>query len=214
MSYSILKESDLRKKLQQLGIPAMGSKQIMEKRHTHWLNLWNANCDSDNPRAKRDLLKDLEAWEKSQTSNQSSTVMRKDFDGDRWSKGHNDQFKQLIAQARSRGQAKLNGAVDKGIEKSNQNDSVMDNTSELTDGLDDHETAAKQMFKLAVTQATEDSTTDDDSLYRARTPPQPSSSLGLGSSLSQSVRPSGNKAPLFQAHEEPVELDDVDMTAK
>jgi hypothetical protein len=178
----------------------------MEKRHTHWVNLWNANCDSDNPLLQRDLLKHLEVWEKSQSSNQSSAVMRKDFDGDRWSKGHNDQFKELIAKARSGGQAKLKNAVDKPPEGSIPNNPSINYVSESTDTVHDQEIPAKQMVKLVVSQGAEESTTDDDSLYRARTPPQPSSSLP------QSTQPTGKKIPMFETTKELV--NDVEMKAK
>ena len=176
----------------------------MEKRHTHWVNLWNANCDSDNPRPKRDLLKELDAWEKSQSSNQSSTVMRKDFDNVNWSKGHNDHFKDLIAQARSRGQAKLNNTIDKPSEGSDQKDSVMNDLSDETKIVDD-QGAAKQMHKLVVSQTADESTTDDDSLYRAGTPPRQSSNLSQSSTTTKGAR-------IFQTSEDTVE--DIDMTAK
>ena len=108
LSYSILNENTLRKKIGSLGIPTTGSKQMLIRRHQEWVNLWNANCDSLHPRSKKDLLHDLVIWEKSQNQvnsvgNQSgggSAVMRKDFDGAAWAASHNDDFQQLIAQAR------------------------------------------------------------------------------------------------------------------
>lgn len=108
LSYSILNENALRKKIGTLGIPTTGSKQMLIRRHQEWVNLWNANCDSSHPRSKKDLLHDLVIWEKSQNQvnnvgNQSgggSAVMRKDFDGAAWAASHSDDFQQLIAQAR------------------------------------------------------------------------------------------------------------------
>ncbi|KAK1093233.1 E3 ubiquitin-protein ligase rad18 [Friedmanniomyces endolithicus] len=66
LNYSLLKELPMRKKLEEIGIPGWGSKQLMIKRHTEWVNLWNADCDSDHPRSKRELLQDLETWERTQ----------------------------------------------------------------------------------------------------------------------------------------------------
>jgi E3 ubiquitin-protein ligase RAD18 len=66
LNYSLLKEGPMRKKMDELGLPGFGSKQLMVRRHTEWVNLWNANCDSSNPRSKRELLQDLDTWERTQ----------------------------------------------------------------------------------------------------------------------------------------------------
>ncbi|KAK0873527.1 E3 ubiquitin-protein ligase rad18 [Friedmanniomyces endolithicus] len=106
LNYSLLKELPMRKKLEEIGIPGWGSKQLMIKRHTEWVNLWNADCDSDHPRSKRDLLQDLETWERTQGGRAPSThglsngVMRKDFDGAGWASKHGDEYSRLIADAR------------------------------------------------------------------------------------------------------------------
>ncbi|KAJ5873952.1 uncharacterized protein N7529_002382 [Penicillium soppii] len=118
INYSILKENALRKKLGELGIPAWGPKQLLHKRHTEWMNLWNANCDSKIPKSKRDLLQELDIWEKTQGGLatgpspfvSSSNVMRKDFDAKGWSSSHDDDFKRLIANARRKVGAKPKSA--------------------------------------------------------------------------------------------------------
>jgi len=83
----------------------------MMRRHTEWVNLWNANCDSLRPRSKRDLLQELDVWERSQgghapnqgaVSNGGSSLMRKDFNGVGWAANHDADFKQLIASARAK----------------------------------------------------------------------------------------------------------------
>ncbi|CZT15449.1 related to postreplication repair protein RAD18 [Ramularia collo-cygni] len=103
LNYSMLTDSAMAKKLKEGGIPSWGNKKLMTSRHREWVNIWNANCDSTQPRAKRDLLHDLDIWERTQggkapTSN--SSLMRKDFDGDAHSKLHHDDFSRLIADAR------------------------------------------------------------------------------------------------------------------
>ena len=123
INYSLFKDQALRNKLKDLGIPNWGSKQLLQRRHTEWLNLWNANCDSRHPRSKRELLGDLETWERTQgghaPSNGGSNMMfisgpghtaqasandvgEKDFDKTGWSKSHEDDFKDLIRQARAK----------------------------------------------------------------------------------------------------------------
>ena len=110
INYSLLKETVLRKKLRDLGIPEWGGKPLLQKRHTEWVNLWNANCDSRTPKTKRDLLRELDTWERTQggqaptlsTLNASSSVMRKDFDSRAWSANHGDDYKRLIVNARKK----------------------------------------------------------------------------------------------------------------
>lgn len=67
------------------------------------MNLWNANCDSRDPRTKKKLLEELDVWERTQggsAPNTTNSVMKKDFDGTAWSSNHDDDFKRLIANAR------------------------------------------------------------------------------------------------------------------
>jgi E3 ubiquitin-protein ligase RAD18 len=72
------------------------------------MNLWNANCDAKVPKLKRELLRELDIWERTQggmaTASTGSTnpVMRKDFDAAAWSTSHDDDFKKLIQNAKSR----------------------------------------------------------------------------------------------------------------
>ena len=101
----MLKEGAMRKKMDELGLPGFGSKQLMVRRHTEWVNLWNANCDSSNPRSKRELLQDLDTWERTQggrapVTNQGYGIMRKDFDGDGWANKNKVDFARLIADAK------------------------------------------------------------------------------------------------------------------
>ena len=107
LNYSLLNVSKLRKKLSEIGIPSFGNKQLMERRHKEWLDLVNANCDSDKPRSKQALLKDLEVWERTQgghappVSKSDPRVRDKDFDREAWGTTHKADFKQQIANLRA-----------------------------------------------------------------------------------------------------------------
>ena len=111
LNYSILNESQLRKKLGSLGISTAGSKQLLMRRHTEWANIVNANCDSSNPRSKERLLRDLEIWERSQggggasSAQGSSSVMSKDFDKEAYKSDHKENFNELIARAKQKRRA-------------------------------------------------------------------------------------------------------------
>ncbi|OAP62597.1 hypothetical protein AYL99_01824 [Fonsecaea erecta] len=106
INYSLLNDNSLRRKLRDLGIPDYGSKDLMRRRHTEWVNLWNANCDSTHPVTKRELLRELKIWEDTlgrQLEKSSNTgFMAKDFDRERHVKTQKSNFDELIRQARSR----------------------------------------------------------------------------------------------------------------
>lgn len=109
LNYSLLKDTALRKKLSELGVPNGGPKDLLIRRHTEWVNLVNANCDSSKPKTKRELIHELESWDRTQgrqiSSNcngasSASSVMSKNFDGVAWASNHGNDFQALIAQAR------------------------------------------------------------------------------------------------------------------
>lgn len=121
--YSMLKEPQLRKKLQELGISAGGTRQMLERRHKEWVTLWNANCDALHPRRKVDLLHDLDAWERtlgtraptaSRSLQLGAQIKDKDFDGAAWAAKHDDSFKDLIASARKNNKSKTQAQAQEG----------------------------------------------------------------------------------------------------
>ncbi|KAF2129495.1 DNA repair protein rad18 [Dothidotthia symphoricarpi CBS 119687] len=107
LNYAMLKEGALRKKLQEIGIPNWGSKDLLKRRHIEWLNIYNSNCDADEGvrKGKRQLLKELEEWEHTQggrADSKESKIMRKDFDGSGYAKANKSDFDDLIARARQK----------------------------------------------------------------------------------------------------------------
>lgn len=111
LNYAMLKETALRKKLQEIGIPNWGDKTLLKRRHIEWLNIYNSNCDADGSvrKSKRQLLRELEEWEQTQggrAESRESKIMKKDFDGDSYMKSHKTEFDDLIAKARRKVAAK------------------------------------------------------------------------------------------------------------
>ena len=106
----MVKDNALRKKLGDMGISASGSRQLMERRYTEWVTLWNANCDSKIPKGKAELKRELDVWERTQGGgapmasrmNTGGNIRDKDFDGLAWSKNNDESFKQLVAEARKK----------------------------------------------------------------------------------------------------------------
>ena len=126
-----------------LGISNTGSKQLLMRRHTEWVNMVNANCDSSNPKTKDELLRDLRAWEKSQGSGNSTvqaipTVMAKDFDGAAWASNHSDEFHELIVKAR---QKRKSPAVDSSTQERGQDRPASSNPGTRTRGSPEELTA-------------------------------------------------------------------------
>ncbi|KAI1304278.1 E3 ubiquitin-protein ligase rad18 [Mortierella claussenii] len=64
LTYSVLNDKQLRKKLQELGIPSHGDKELMRKRHAEYVTIYNANCDATRPQSPAQLMKALEVWER------------------------------------------------------------------------------------------------------------------------------------------------------
>jgi len=99
IAFNIIKESALRNKLQEHGIPSRGDKRILQDRYNEWMTIWNANVDSTTPKSKKELLKELSAWE---AINRAPVVEKTKAAGwtQEWSESHKPHFNELIAQAR------------------------------------------------------------------------------------------------------------------
>ncbi|KAF2664861.1 DNA repair protein rad18 [Microthyrium microscopicum] len=105
LNYNLLTLPSLRKKLNELGIHSNGSKQLLERRHRYYVDLYNTNVDADEPRKPKDLMRDMEVWERTQggmAKSKPNEVMQKDFNRDNYSAANNNQFKDLISQARAK----------------------------------------------------------------------------------------------------------------
>ncbi|KFY17571.1 hypothetical protein V492_00552 [Pseudogymnoascus sp. VKM F-4246] len=109
LTYGLLNDTSLRKKLKELGISSTGNRQALERRHKEWLAIWNANCDAPKPRSKAELLRELDTWEKIQAGPGSSRsytlgsgglpIASKDFDSAAWSSKHGSAYRNLIEEA-------------------------------------------------------------------------------------------------------------------
>ncbi|KAF3384885.1 Postreplication repair E3 ubiquitin-protein ligase rad18 [Penicillium rolfsii] len=144
MNYSLLKDNQLRKKFRDLGIPDWGPRQLLQRRHTEWMNLWNANCDSTVPKSKKDLLRELDIWERTQggfAPTQSSlmpanTVMAKDFDAAQWSVNHETDFKRLIANARKKSDDQVRSTIPGNVQSSVSNTTEGDIAAQAASGVE------------------------------------------------------------------------------
>lgn len=140
LNYSLLNDTNLRKKLKDLGISNTGNRPALERRHREWLALWNSNCDASKPRSKAELLRELDTWEKIQagpgTSKKytlgggGSTIKTDDFDSAAWSSKHGSAYRSLIEEAgRNRRQKSSGGAT--------STSEPIDVTNDVSDGFND-----------------------------------------------------------------------------
>lgn len=109
LNYSLMKDTALRKKLSDLGIPSTGPRALLMRRHAEWVNIVNANADSSKPKTKREMLRELDIWDRSTgrsiaTSgtdlSTAGSIMSRDFDGAAWSANHKSDFDDLVSKAR------------------------------------------------------------------------------------------------------------------
>ncbi|NXI03335.1 RAD18 ligase, partial [Pachycephala philippinensis] len=62
--YNLLSERDLKKKLKEHGLSTSGTRQQLVKRHQEFVHMYNAQCDSLNPKSVEEVVKELEKNEK------------------------------------------------------------------------------------------------------------------------------------------------------
>ncbi|NXG76755.1 RAD18 ligase, partial [Baryphthengus martii] len=62
--YNLLSDRDLKKKLKEHGLSTRGTRQQLVKRHQEFVHMYNAQCDSLNPKSVAEIVKELEKNEK------------------------------------------------------------------------------------------------------------------------------------------------------
>ncbi|RPA82813.1 DNA repair protein rad18 [Ascobolus immersus RN42] len=132
LNYHTMKEKDLRKKMQELGLSTEGSKAVLQQRHAEYVMLVNANLDAKHPRSKRELLMDMRTWEtlrldmernRKPNHNHNTTEAEKEREKEQlkvYSKENDEDFKRLIEDAKRRRQVKK-AEEEKNTEKDEEN---------------------------------------------------------------------------------------------
>lgn len=59
LAYSVLNDKVLRKKCEEYKLPSRGSRALREKRLKEYINRYNAECDSDNPKTVQEIIDDV-----------------------------------------------------------------------------------------------------------------------------------------------------------
>lgn len=238
LHYPMLSDKALRKKLQDLGIPTTGAKPVLIKRHQEWLNLYNSNCDAsdDVRKTKRELLRELDAWERTQGGSanvKESHIMRKDFDGQGYATEHKSQFDDLIANARARARAKTEANNTESNAEQGQSDTVGNGTTHQsspdtnnapTSSARPHPYEGNEAALSTIRQKVEEANrtdsmfpalgheTEEASLKAGRDVRYEDVPLGLAKSPTEALGSPTRKVPMFRMPEEPV-LDAESSTA-
>ncbi|KAF9417996.1 E3 ubiquitin-protein ligase rad18 [Podila epigama] len=115
LTYSVLTDKQLRKKLQEIGIPSHGDKHLMQKRHAEYLTLYNANCDSTRPQSNAQLLKTLDNWERAYIRDQNAKEAQR-----RAQEEQQQKYVQEMALQRQEDEASAAGNTDSNSQPSSQ----------------------------------------------------------------------------------------------
>ncbi|XP_041818739.1 E3 ubiquitin-protein ligase RAD18 isoform X2 [Chelmon rostratus] len=111
--YNLLSLQELKRRLKECHLSVQGSRDQLIKRHREFVHMYNAQCDSLNPKSAEDIAKELEANEKmrNQLQGKAKPVMvfsknqsEKEIDAmhSNYRKQHSSDFSRLIAQVRGR----------------------------------------------------------------------------------------------------------------
>ncbi|XP_029134779.1 E3 ubiquitin-protein ligase RAD18 isoform X2 [Labrus bergylta] len=111
--YNLLSLQELKRRLRECHLSMQGSRDQMIKRHREFVQIYNAQCDSLNPKSAEDIAKEVEANEKikNQLQGKAKPVMvfsKKQSEEEieevhsNYRKQHSSDFSRLIAQVRGR----------------------------------------------------------------------------------------------------------------
>ncbi|XP_060897897.1 E3 ubiquitin-protein ligase RAD18 isoform X2 [Labrus mixtus] len=111
--YNLLSLQELKRRLRECHLSMQGSRDQMIKRHREFVQIYNAQCDSLNPKSAEDIAKEVEANEKikNQLQGKAKPVLvfsKKQSEEEieevhsNYRKQHSSDFSRLIAQVRGR----------------------------------------------------------------------------------------------------------------
>ncbi|XP_026205202.1 E3 ubiquitin-protein ligase RAD18 isoform X2 [Anabas testudineus] len=111
--YNLLSMQELKRRLKENHLSMQGSRDQLIKRHQDFVHIYNAQCDSLNPKSVEDIAREVEANEKlrNQLQGKAKPVMvfsknqsEKEIDEmhSKYRKQHSSDFSRLIAQVRGR----------------------------------------------------------------------------------------------------------------
>ncbi|OWK51791.1 E3 ubiquitin-protein ligase RAD18 [Lonchura striata] len=193
--YNLLSDRDLRKKLKEHGLSASGTRQQLIKRHQEFVHMYNAQCDSLNPKSVAEIVKELEKNEKIRVQlecnkpGENSLTFTKDQTEEEIDEIHTDyrnkhrsEFKFLVDQVNKRwkkiGERKAESAQNK------EEVAVKELPAAIEPGEEDHRAAVPGKAQALQSEVPDGQRSDTDSLKEWQRSSSPELSLSSGSSCS------------------------------
>ncbi|XP_075289101.1 E3 ubiquitin-protein ligase RAD18 isoform X1 [Opisthocomus hoazin] len=150
--YNLLSDRDLKKKLKEHGLSTHGTRQQLIKRHQEFVHMYNAQCDSLNPKSVAEVVKELEKNEKIRVqlecnkTGENSLIFTKDQTEEEIDEIHTDyrnkhrtEFQFLVDQVNNRwkksGKRKTESAQ-------NREEIIVQELPAATEHAEEHHTAA------------------------------------------------------------------------
>lgn len=126
--YNLLSLQELKKKLKDCHLPMQGSRDRLIKRHQEFVHIYNAQCDSLDPKSVEDIAKEVEANEKMRNKLQekkkpvmvfSKNLSEKEIDEmhSNYRKQHCSDFTRLMDQVRGRLQTTRSAGIKQAASK-------------------------------------------------------------------------------------------------
>ncbi|NXI58461.1 RAD18 ligase, partial [Chloroceryle aenea] len=194
--YNLLSDRDLKKKLKEHGLSTRGTRQQLVRRHQDFVHVYNAQCDSLNPKSVAEIVKELEKNEKirvqlefskpgenSLTFTKDQTEEEIDEIHTEYRNKHRSEFQFLVDQVNNRwkksGKRKTESAQNKGVTDKD--------LPAATEHREEHCTANVLGKAQVLKTETPDGKSDSPSLEGGQRSVSPSCSLSSTSSSSSDI---------------------------
>lgn len=106
--------------------------------------------DSDRPRSKRELLRDLRIWETAHLRPTNNKTKEKSWDDKNWANKHQDEFADLVAQARESARNKRRKVEEEKDKKEDKSDEKEGQAESDVEGKKQEEAPTKEISAIEV----------------------------------------------------------------
>ncbi|XP_042655598.1 E3 ubiquitin-protein ligase RAD18 isoform X3 [Tyto alba] len=195
--YNLLSDRDLKKKLKEHGLSTRGTRQQLIKKHQEFVHMYNAQCDSLNPKSVAEVVQELEKNEKIRielefnkpsenilTFTKDQTEEEIDEIHTDYRKKHRDEFQFLVNQINSRwkksGKRKTESAQ-------NKEQVTVEELPPATEHREEHHTAIVLGKTQIIKTETSDGKSESHSLEESQRSVSPAFSLSSDSTSRNTI---------------------------
>ena len=177
----------------------------MQARHVEFVNLHNANRDSTRPKSKKELIAELNAWEKVQAKGFPGGIKptkRPDWSDEGWARQHRDEFANLIKRAQAK---RVKVEEDKGNDTGNPSEDNGEGSNNTRAGSDANQDSMLQYDSMRSVPPAEMLTS---SMTNPETENRPSSLSPPPGTWPQTPTRAFSPSPI--QHSQPTSIQDID----